>query len=344
MSGADVYAVASGKGGVGKSTTALALGACAAGADLDTVVVDADLGMPNLGRLVDVEPAGSTLHDVLAGEATTAAACREAPGGFDLLPGGDSVAGYAAADPAGIRAVLDDLRESYDVVVVDTAAGLSHETALPAVLADGTVLVTTPDAVSVGDAVRTRDVAERLDATVAGTVVTRSHDASGDEVAEEVGARLLAVVPEDDAVQAAAAAGVPVPVHAPDSPAAAAYCDAAAALFDVAVTDIDLGGTTPEEVIPFEADGSGDDEADDGDDGPIVAEAEPTDDGDTDGNGDADDDGDAGESAADEGTSESDDGDESDDSDESADGGGDEGDESDDGTDESGGFLSRLFG
>lgn len=67
MSG-HVYAVAGGKGGVGKTTSAINLGAALRAAGHDTIVVDADLAMANLGSMVDVR-SGPTLHDVLASEA-----------------------------------------------------------------------------------------------------------------------------------------------------------------------------------------------------------------------------------------------------------------------------------
>ncbi|WP_010612515.1 nucleotide-binding protein, partial [Halococcus hamelinensis] len=63
-----VYALASGKGGVGKTTSAVNLGAALHDAGYDTVVLDADLAMANLGGLVGTED-GPTVHDVLAGEA-----------------------------------------------------------------------------------------------------------------------------------------------------------------------------------------------------------------------------------------------------------------------------------
>ena len=72
----EAFAVASGKGGTGKTTSTLALGMALA-ADHDVTVVDADTGMANLlfhAGLSDVE---TTLHDVLAGSAAVGAAAYE---------------------------------------------------------------------------------------------------------------------------------------------------------------------------------------------------------------------------------------------------------------------------
>ena len=85
-----ILAVTAGKGGVGKSTVAYNLGA-----ELDAVVIDADLGMADLPTTH-----GPDLHDVLADRATPLEAVRE-EGPVDLLPCGRSLAGARAADPAG---------------------------------------------------------------------------------------------------------------------------------------------------------------------------------------------------------------------------------------------------
>ncbi|WP_048077986.1 AAA family ATPase, partial [Halorubrum sp. AJ67] len=79
---ATVYAVASAKGGVGKTTTTAALATILAESGADVVAIDADLGMANLASAVGVTPGETTIHDVLADEAEPAAAVREGPSGL----------------------------------------------------------------------------------------------------------------------------------------------------------------------------------------------------------------------------------------------------------------------
>lgn len=235
-----VYAVASGKGGVGKTTTAAALGACAAATGRDAVVVDADLGMADLAAILDLDDDGPTLHDVLAGRVDVAEACQSVEGGFDVLPGDRKLAAYAAGDPAGLRDVIDTLRESYDVIVLDTAAGLSQDVLVPMGLADEVVLVSTPDEAALRDTEKTRELVERVDGSVAGLVLTRVVDA-GAAAAADLPIRRLGMIPEDEAVAAAEKAGVAVPIHAPDGPAGSAYIELSAALLGVAVSEVNLG-------------------------------------------------------------------------------------------------------
>jgi septum site-determining protein MinD len=254
---ARVIAVASAKGGVGKTTTAAGLAAALAATDARVVAVDADLGMPNLaaafGVDVDggdasdgeagasVDPAPTSVHDVLAGRGPASAAVTSGTAGVDVLGGATALSAYREADPAGLDDAIADLSDAYDYVILDTGAGLSHDTLVPLGSADEVVLVTTPERDAVGDAARTREVADRIGAAVSGVVLTRVRegDPGTDAVAERLSLPVLGSVPEDDAVRTAAEAGVPVVAHAPHSPVAAAYRRLAASIADVDVPDPD---------------------------------------------------------------------------------------------------------
>lgn len=226
---AQVFAVASAKGGVGKTTTSINLGAAFAAMGESVVVVEVDLAMANVVDFLDLPftvNTDPTLHDVLADEAIVAAAICEAPGGFDVLPSGTALDGFAATDPQELREVVAMLRHEYDVVVLDTGAGVSYETVLPLGLADAVVLVSTPRVASVRDTRKTMDLVDRVDGTVEGIVFARSGTGNAPEVeriADFLEVDLLGHVPADDAVPAAQDQGLPVRSYAPHSPAAEAY-------------------------------------------------------------------------------------------------------------------------
>jgi len=216
------YAVASGKGGVGKTTTAVNTATELATRGDDVVVVDADLAMTNLGRVVgiDHEP---TLHDVLAGDAALAEAIHT-DGEFAVLPGSDAIDSFRDADPAGLRRIIKRLQTAFEVVVVDTGAGVDHETMVACRLADDVVLVTTPDEMAVTDTAKSREMVETVDGDVLGVVVTRTPDAAAaTSAADELGTELLGAVPEAPAV----VGDEPVVETAPASAVAAAYHDIA---------------------------------------------------------------------------------------------------------------------
>jgi septum site-determining protein MinD len=235
-----VYALASGKGGVGKTTSTVNLGAALRGAGYDTIVLDADLAMANLGPMVDIED-GPTLHDALAGEAdlrdalvwlpTESVPTRSPPDEgphLIVVPGSRSLERFAEADPGGLRGVIQSLAEAADFVVCDTGAGLSHENAVPLGVADGVVLVTTPDAVAIEDAKKTAAFAERAGGSVVGAVLTHAGEATDvSAITDQLGVEMLAVIPESDAV-----GNEPLVETAPESYAAEAYQRLASALAD----------------------------------------------------------------------------------------------------------------
>lgn len=225
-----VYAVASGKGGVGKTTTVVNLGVVLRRADHSVALVDADLGMANLGTLLGID-GERTLHDVLAGEATVEDALVEEAAGFAVLVGSGEVTAYPDADPRGLGDVLGTLAEAYDVVLVDTGAGMSHEDVLPLGLADRVILVASPDRAAIGDTRKTAELVGLAGGTVAGLLVTKA-DAATDakHVASQVGVELLGVVPYDPTVRESTASGRPLEAVDPEIPSARAYRELAATL------------------------------------------------------------------------------------------------------------------
>jgi septum site-determining protein MinD len=228
---ATVYAVASSKGGVGKTTTTVNLGATLASAGLSVAVVDGDIGMANLGDALGVDPDGATLHDVLAGTADVEDAIYEGPEGVAVVPGDTSIDGFRAADPENLADVLDGLAD-YDYVLVDTGAGLSHDTVLPLGLADEVVLVSTTERDSLTDTEKTRQVVDRLGGTTRGVVLTSvdPDDPNAEEVAERLAADVVEAIPVDPVVRESMRRSDPLPSYAPASAAASAYRALAAGL------------------------------------------------------------------------------------------------------------------
>ncbi|WP_251329193.1 P-loop NTPase [Haloplanus pelagicus] len=231
-----VYAVASGKGGVGKTTTVANLGAVLAEGGHETVVVDADLGMGNLAGVLGVDvDAGPTVNDVLAGTATVDAAIREGPVGLSVLPVSDDLDDFATGDPGALSTLLDDL--DTEIVLLDTSAGLSHDSVEPLRVVDEVVLVSTAERGALGDTAKTREVADRFGTPVWGAVATRASAGKGEgrsrggrsqggdagTVADRLGVTVRGTVPDDPAVSAAAEAGEPLVTAAPNAPATDAY-------------------------------------------------------------------------------------------------------------------------
>ncbi|KAB1197419.1 MULTISPECIES: cell division ATPase MinD [Haloferax] len=227
-----VYAVASAKGGVGKTTTTANLGTVLSMAGHDVVVVDGDLGMPNLAGALGVAPDGETLHDVLTGETTVESATYDGPSGLSVLPGSTALEAFASANAKELHPVIETLKETHDIVLVDTGAGLSDDTFVPLKLADEVLLVSTTEREALGDTEKTRQLGERIGADVVGVVLTRVNQSNpnADEVASLLDAGVIAVVPEDAAIREALSTQTPVVARSPESIAAAGYRALAEAL------------------------------------------------------------------------------------------------------------------
>ncbi|WP_226003956.1 cell division ATPase MinD [Natrinema salinisoli] len=236
MSHETVYAISSGKGGVGKTTTTVNLGTALAEAGERVAIVDADLGMANLAGFVSLSPDSTTLYDVLAGDASIDDATYRLADNIVAVPSGTSLDEYAKTSPEGLRDVVEELRSQFDYVFLDVGAGISHETVLPLGLADAVVLVSTPEPAAVHDTKKTIELTDRSGGEVAGLVLTRTRpdgDVSHEEIADRLEVPLLGTVPEDPAARDSVYAGTPLVVFEPEGPAATAYRRLAADLTGV---------------------------------------------------------------------------------------------------------------
>ena len=258
-----VYAVASAKGGVGKTTTTAAIATILADSGADVVAIDADLGMANLAEALGVSVEGVTLHDVLAGEASPREAVHEGPVGLRVVPGAVALDAYAAADPSGLREVVDAFEDA-DFVFIDAGAGLSHDSTLPLGLADETLLVSTPERSALGDTEKTRQLTERLGGSVAGAAITRLDPATAasddpiDAVERWLDAPVVGRIPEDVAVLRASESSDPLPLLAPDSAATRAYRDLTRTLTGATIPGpgLDSVDTEGEDETPTESESS----------------------------------------------------------------------------------------
>jgi septum site-determining protein MinD len=229
----EALAVASGKGGVGKTTSTLALGMALA-ADHDVTVVDADTGLANLCFHTGLADADATLQDLLLADRDVAVADAVYERfGLSVVPCGTSLAAFREADPTRLREVVATLATDTDVLLLDSPAAIGSKSAvLPLVLADRTVVVLQPTIPSLSDGLKVQEYARSYGTETAGVLFNRVRDDEAvARVAEQAeryfGGPTLAKVPESDAARAARRAGEPLLSYAPDSEAAAAYRRAA---------------------------------------------------------------------------------------------------------------------
>jgi flagellar biosynthesis protein FlhG len=123
-----VVAVSGGKGGVGKSNVSVNLGIALAQKGRRVVLLDADLGLANIDVLLGIT-ANRNLSDVLAGDCDLKDVLVDGPGGIKIVPassGTQRMTQLNAMEHAGLINAFSELGDQIDVLIVDTAAGISE--------------------------------------------------------------------------------------------------------------------------------------------------------------------------------------------------------------------------
>ena len=122
-----VIAVSSGKGGVGKTNVSVNLAASLAKEGKEVLLLDADLGLANVDVLLGLNPAYDLSH-VISGERSLDEVIIEGPANVKVIPASSGVsrmANLTPAEQAGLINAFNELGHAIDVMVVDTAAGIS---------------------------------------------------------------------------------------------------------------------------------------------------------------------------------------------------------------------------
>lgn len=152
--GARIIAVTSGKGGVGKTFVSANLAAALTRRGHRVLVLDADLGLANLDVVLNLHPK-VTLHDVFTGKASLDQAVIAAPGGFSVVLAGSGMVEYSRLT-SEVRAqflqVIQTLTPRYDMILLDTGAGISDVVLFSVSLAPEVLIVATPEPTSLTDA------------------------------------------------------------------------------------------------------------------------------------------------------------------------------------------------
>ena len=242
---AKIIVVTSGKGGVGKTTTAAAFGTGLALQGHKTALVDFDVGLRNLDLIMGCER--RVVYDfvnVIQGEAKLQQALIKDKRVPDLqLLAASQTRDKEALTADGVERVLTELSQEFDYIVCDSPAGIEKGAHLAMYFADHALVVTNPEVSSVRDsdrilgllASKTRraelgqdPVREHLIVTrYAAKRVEKGEMLSLDDVKEILAIPILGVIPESRAVLNASNAGTPV-ILEEDTDAGQAYRDTVA--------------------------------------------------------------------------------------------------------------------
>lgn len=206
----EVIVITSGKGGVGKTTTAANIGTGLAMLDKRTVVVDTDIGLRNLDVILGLENRiVYNLVDVINGNCRLKQALikdKRHPELF-LLPSAQTK-DKSAVSPEQMIKLTEELREEFDFVLLDCPAGIEQGFANAVAGANKAIVVTTPEVSAIRDADRIIGLLEAQDLRdislvinrIRPDMVKRGEMMSVDDVQEILAVPLLGILPDDEQV------------------------------------------------------------------------------------------------------------------------------------------------
>ena len=151
---ARIITVTSGKGGVGKTTVSLNLAVSLGQRGLRTLLVDADMGLGNVHVLAGVD-GRRTLAELIPGGPPIEELLVDGPGSIQILCAGSGVARLADVDERTLNHLTGELNRllpRFDVILLDTGAGISQHVVHFMHMAQDILVVTTPDLTAVLDA------------------------------------------------------------------------------------------------------------------------------------------------------------------------------------------------
>jgi flagellar biosynthesis protein FlhG len=149
-----VIAITSGKGGVGKTNIVANLGFALSQLEKKVMILDADLGLGNLDVLLGIAPRFNISH-VINGERSLTEILQEGPGRMRILPAASGVSELTQLSHEQKMQVLTDLDrliDDTDLLLIDTAAGISSNVMDFNVMAQEIIVVVSPEPTSITDA------------------------------------------------------------------------------------------------------------------------------------------------------------------------------------------------
>ena len=202
-----VIVISSGKGGVGKTTTAINLGAALNKLNKEVIIVDGNLNTPNIGLHLGAPIVPVTLNHVLKGKADIEEAIYEHSSGTKIIPSSLSIKELTKFNTKKFPEIARALKKISDIVIFDSAAGFGEEVISAYEAADEIIIVTNPEMPAVTDALKAVKVAKEMGKEVKGIIVTRHRDAKYEMPLSSIKSMLetpiIGVIPEDKAVKEA---------------------------------------------------------------------------------------------------------------------------------------------
>ena len=200
-------AVASVKGGVGKTTTVANLATIIQNLGYKVLAIDANITGATLGLHLGTSSRNIlTIHDVLKGNINVKEAIYKHSLGFHVLLGGIYLNDLNNVNISDFKGKLDEIKKDYDLILIDCAAGLNDEALTAINASDELLLITTPELPAVADVYKLVEYSENNWIPISGVVVNKESnskykDITIKDVEEILGKKVLEIIPKENEVE-----------------------------------------------------------------------------------------------------------------------------------------------
>jgi septum site-determining protein MinD len=211
--------LASGKDGVGKSTLAINLGISLSKLGISTLIVDADIEGASFGLLLGVDMNVPSMHDCLSGRSSCDNVIIEVHG-TKAIVGAINIEQLVDVKMDSFPNILEDLTEKFDIVVVDSPAGLGTHAVTVVSSCQSAILVLTPDINSVTNTLKTLAVSKKVGTSILGAIINKkggAYDIPSDKIGDLLKVKIISEFNEDEKVMQSLSDAVPIVEGIPNS-------------------------------------------------------------------------------------------------------------------------------
>ena len=217
-----IIGIISGKGGVGKTTVGINLGAVLAKHHKKNVtLVDCNVTTSHLSLYLGMYYCPVTLNKVLRGENSIEESVHEHFSGMKIIPASLSLSDLEGIDITEIRDNLKNIFDKNDIILLDGSPGLGREAMATIKASDELIYVTNPYIPFIMDVIRCQEIVNELNVKPLGIVLNmvhgKGHEMTKHEIEELTKLKVISTIPFDTNVHKSLALKMPVTLYKPNS-------------------------------------------------------------------------------------------------------------------------------